>query len=175
MTAPRTLRERVLKRAPLRDDLALTLATDGLYRPVKRRAAICTVDVPAGALLAGGGVYYPPATGACVKWCAIGPEPPGASIWRFGLINVADLGASGAAGTATIRNVWPDAPIRGQFESFQFFGVGDFVNNLQQGTIAYPNVCVFPPNLFFFALGQDNVVGEGGMYVEEFIDGDEDL
>ena len=168
----RSLRDRILKRLPLRDDLGLVLETSGLYR-FKRRAALITFDVPAGALVAGGGVYYPPNGGGRVKFCGIGPE--GASGWKFGLITAADLATSGTIGGTRIGNVNTDAPINGNAESFQFFGVGDHFGNLAQGTIAYPELDVFPPNLFFVSLTTDNLVAEGGFYIEEYLSGDEEL
>jgi hypothetical protein len=75
--------------------LALTLATDGLYAPVKRRAAFCYADVPALALAA--------------------------------------------------------------------------------GTIAYPNVPVMPGNIFIAALTGDAAIAEGFCFVEEYVDGNEQL
>lgn len=170
-----TLRERVLKRSPLRDDLVLTLATNGLYAPIKRRAAFITFDVPAAALVAGGIVYYPPASGAVVRWCTCNGDNGLPGTWRFGLRNIGDIATSGAAGAQDVRAVWPDAPLRGQFEAFQFFGVGDMSGALAAGTIAYPDLVVMPGNIFCAAMTADNVIAEGSLYVEEFIDGDEQL
>jgi hypothetical protein len=169
-----TLRERVLKRSPLRDDLVLTLATDGLYAPIKRRASFITFDVPAAALVAGGLVYYAPSGGAIIRSCHVSPDA-GASPWRFGLREIADIAVSAAAGGQRSIPVWPDAPLRGQFEAFQFFGIGDMSGGVAQGTVAYPNLVVMPPNIFVIALVTANLVAEGYVHVEEFLGGDEAL
>jgi len=171
----RTLRSRVLKRAPLRDDLALTLSTDGLYAPVKRRAAFCYCDVPALALTAGGFVYYPPSSGAVVRACGVNGDNGAPSTWRFGLGVIADIALSSQAGTPVIRPVWPDAPLAGQFEQFQFNGIGDLSGALAAGTIAYPNVPVMPGNIFIAALTGDALIAEGFLFVEEFLNGNEEL
>lgn len=170
----RSIRQRFLKRQPLREDLALTLDVERYYTPIKRRAAVIYADVPAGgALITGGLIYFPPPQGARVRWCSMSAE--GASQWRFGILLTADLSTSAFSNNAGIRNIHADAPILGRAECWQFFGIGDMVANLEQGHVEYPDLLVFPPNIFVLATTVDNLVAEGAAYIEEFLNGDEDL
>jgi hypothetical protein len=142
---------------------------------VKRRAAFCYADVPALALVAGGFVYYPPAGGARIVACGVNGDNLAPATWRFGLATIADIATSSQAGGQTIRPVWPDAPLAGQFEAFHFTGIGDLSGALAAGTIAYPNVPVMPGNIFIAALTGDAAIAEGFCFVEEYVDGNEQL
>jgi len=167
-------RDRVLKRNPLRDETALVQPVD-FYAPVKRRAAMCYSNTPALAFAGGGFIYYPPAQGAIVRMLLVTPDTGGTSTWRFGLAGIPDLSLSIQAGVQTIVPVWSDAPLLGQFESFHFNGIGDRFPNIQQGLPVYPDLAVMPPNILVAALTVGNLLAEGGLFVEEFLGGDEGL
>lgn len=167
-------RDRVLKRNPLRDETSLVQPVD-FYAPIKRRAAMCYSNAPALAFVAGGFVYYPPAQGAIVRMLLVTPDTGGTSTWRFGLAEIPDIAVSSQAGGQTIVPVWSDAPLRGQFEAFQFSGIGDRFPNISQGLPAYPDLVVTPPNILVAALTLANLTAEGGLLVEEFLGGDEEL
>jgi hypothetical protein len=170
----RTLRQRLLKRVPIADDLALTLSVRDWY-PVKRRAAMAYCDVPAAALVAGGFVYYPPPGGARIKSCLVAGDNGSPGTWRWGLATIAAIATSGSVSGETVRPVWSDAGLRGQFEAFQFFGIGDLSGANAAGMVAYPDIEVFPPNIFIAALTGDNAIAEGYLHVEEYLAGDEEL
>lgn len=170
----RPLRERVYKRNPLARDAALQLDASQPYAPPKRRSAMIRLDVPAqGALTSNGGVYFPPSGGAIVKSCLLTPDT-GSSGYKWGL--GADLSTSGALGAGfSIRPEFPDTELRGQFDAWGFFGIGDLCGNVSQGVISYPEMLVMPGEWFTLALTADNLIAEGYLHVIEFLEGDEDL
>lgn len=175
-----SLRDRLLKRMPIRDELALTLASDGLYAPVKRRAAFVSVDEPAVVVLRSGFVYLPPQQGAIVRWVSMRQDAGGASPWKFGLMTQAALAATGSAETATVPvivPVWPDAPLLGVVRGYNFlFPIGSLTGDLTPEAAPFPcDLVVMPGNVFVVTPTNANINGEGAIYVEEFVNGDEQL
>lgn len=170
-----SLRDRLLKRFPpeLRPQVRLVRDVGGLY-PLLQRAAHLGGEAPAIILASSGFVYYPPPGGAIVRWLLVTPDT-GGSEWRFQLGTTEDIAFSSQAGGQRVNNVYAEAPIRGVVESFQF-AAGAFPSGqagIGQGTIAYPNLVVRPPNILMAALSVANLIGEWNCYVEEYVSGEE--
>jgi hypothetical protein len=171
-----SLRDRLLKRFPpeLRPQVRLVRDVARLY-PITQRAALAGGDSPALAFTSSGFVYYPPGSGATVRWLIVSPDASGVR-WRFQIGDISQIATSAQAGSQSVQQVWAENPIQGVFESFQFAAnafTGPGQTSLAEAQIAYPELIVRPPNILMAALAGANAAAEWSCYVEEFVAGDE--
>lgn len=171
------LRGKLLKRNPFRGEVSLVQSVNDLYPVGGRNVWVQGNAAAGGALITGGGVYFPPQQGGLVKWAFCTPDA-GASGWRFGLAPMSVLaGGSASLSAAAQRPLW-NVPLAGQVESWNFFGIGDLCGTISQGVPApFPTggFLVRPPLVFIVALTVDNLVAEWSMYIEEAVSGNEDV
>jgi len=170
----RELRQRVLRKNELRDDLALTYETGALFTPVRRRGAFAQGNATLNVAAASGFVLYAPPQGLVVTHASCAQDLGGVTPWRWMVGNAATINLSSQApGTPTPVPLFPGLAPLAAIENFHFVSIGDGFHMPARVPLDAP--VVVAGGLFFIAaLIGANFEAEWAVRWEEFIAGDEE-